>query len=343
MKTKYIAPLIAFWSSAFLLVLLLFIDWLGDLNTLSLFIVVCLDFVFVWFIVRFWLKKELYDKVRTIYKNIYNFKINKKELKNRVDTDKVELREVSTEVDKWIEEQSERIDQMIAMEKYRKEYIGNVAHELKTPIFTIQGYISTLLDGAMEEKELTKKYLLRTEAAIERMTAIVNDLGVISRLESGEIQLEISRFDLQKLALEAIESLEDKAREHNCEIVLHNQDAFFVSADRNRIRQVFSNLLDNAITYSKEEGGQIKVKFYDMDDLALVEVADQGIGVAEQDMARLFERFFRTDKARSVRSGGTGLGLAIVKHIIEAHRQTINVRSRLGEGTTFGFTLQSSN
>ena len=228
------------------------------------------------------------------------------------------------------------------MEKYRKEYIGDVSHELKTPIFTIQGYISTLLDGAMEEKELTRKYLQRTEAGIERMIAIVNDLDTISQLESGEIRLDITRFDILKLAQETADSLEQKAKEHNLTIQIQYNEPLFVEADRNRIRQVLTNLLDNAIKYSKPDSGIIKIKFFDMGDQALIEVADKGIGVAEKDLPRLFERFYRTDKARSRQNGGTGLGLAIVKHIIEAHRQTINVRSSLDEGTTFGFTLKRS-
>lgn len=339
MKSRYVAPLIAFWTSLVLACVLFVAHRFSALGVIVLLAVVAANFVCTFFFVRYWFRHELYEKVYTIYKNIHSFKINRKELKNKVDADLVDMNEVSEEVEQWIEQQEGELDRMLALENYRKEYIGNVAHELKTPIFTIQGYISTLLDGAMEEKDLAKKYLLRTEGAIERMIAIVNDLTTISRLESGEIQLEIATFDIRELTLETMESLEHKAKEHNCEMILRYSEPLYVKADSNRIRQVLVNLLDNAINYSKAEGGAIEVNFSDMDNLVLVEIADKGIGVSEQELPRLFERFFRSDKARSRRSGGTGLGLAIVKHIIEAHRQTINVRSRLGEGTTFGFTL----
>ena len=340
MKTRFISLFTAFWSIVALFALLSLLLYFKTFNLITLLLVCVIEFAVVFFITRYWIQKEVYDKVNTIYKNIYNFKINKKDVKKKVNSGKINLSDVSEEVDKWIYEQTGKIDQMVEMEKYRKEYIGDVAHELKTPIFTIQGYISTLLDGAMEEKELTKKYLQRTEAGIERMIAIVNDLDTISQLESGDIKLDISRFDMLKLTEETAEALEAKAQERNLEIKIQYTEPLYVEADKNRIRQVLTNLLDNAIKYSKQEGGTIKVKFFDMGDQALIEVADEGIGVAEKDLNRLFERFYRTDKARSKENGGTGLGLAIVKHIIEAHRQTLNVRSRLGEGTTFGFTLK---
>ncbi len=342
MKTKFIALLTAFWASLSLFVILAVVLRFYRFDMLSILAVSLCQLIVVFFIVRYWIQKEVYDKVRTIYKNIYNFKINKKDLKAKINSGKQNLSDVHDEVDRWIEDQTGKIDQMVAMEKYRKEYIGDVSHELKTPIFTIQGYISTLLDGAMEEKELTRKYLQRTEAGIERMIAIVNDLDTISQLESGEIQLNITKFDILKLAQETADSLEQKAKEHQLNIQIQYNEPLFVEADRNRIRQVLINLLDNAIKYSKPDSGTVKIKFFDMGDQALIEVADKGIGVAEKDLPRLFERFYRTDKARSRQNGGTGLGLAIVKHIIEAHRQTINVRSSLGEGTTFGFTLKRS-
>ncbi len=342
MKSKYIAPLIAFWTSLVLALVLFVAHKFSAFGVIALLLVVTANFVCTFFFVRYWFRHELYDKVYTIYKNIHSFKINRKELKDKVESNQISLNEVSEEVEQWVEQQKGELDRMLALENYRKEYIGNVAHELKTPIFTLQGYISTLLDGAMEEKDLAKKYLLRSESAIERMSAIVNDLTTISRLETGEIELEITSFDIRVLVLETIEDLEHKAKERNCQIILHSAEPLYVKADRNRIHQVLVNLLDNAINYSKPEGGDIEVSFSDMDSLVLVEIADKGIGVSEEEVSRLFERFFRSDKARSRRSGGTGLGLAIVKHIIEAHRQTINVRSRLNEGTTFGFTLARS-
>ncbi|MCH3924616.1 MAG: ATP-binding protein [Bacteroidales bacterium] len=342
MKIKYISSLIAFWTTIIMFTLLTTISYFSSISIILWIILAIVNFCVVFFFVRFWLQKEFYDKIRTIYKNIYNFKINKKDLKQNINSSNIGIKEVSDEVDHWMEDSSKRIDHMLALEKYRKEYIGNVSHELKTPIFTIQGYISTLLDGAMDDKELMKKYLERTNVSIDRMIAIVQDLDTITQLELGEVKLDLTKFDMVLLTEEIAESFYLKAKSKDLIIHIVNDGPVMVEADKNRIRQVLINLIDNAIKYSKQDSKEIRIKFFDMVDQYLIEVSDKGIGIDEKDIPRIFERFYRTDKARNPQYGGTGLGLAIVKHIIQAHDQTINVRSKLGEGTVFGFTLKKA-
>lgn len=342
MKIKYISSLIAFWTTIIMFTLLTTISYFSSISIILWIILAIVNFCVVFFFVRFWLQKEFYDKIRTIYKNIYNFKINKKDLKQNINSSNIGIKEVSDEVDHWMEDSSKRIDHMLALEKYRKEYIGNVSHELKTPIFTIQGYISTLLDGAMDDKELMKKYLERTNVSIDRMIAIVQDLDTITQLELGEVKLDLTKFDMVLLTEEIAESFYLKTKSKDLIIHIVNDGPVMVEADKNRIRQVLINLIDNAIKYSKQDSKEIRIKFFDMVDQYLIEVSDKGIGIDEKDIPRIFERFYRTDKARNPQYGGTGLGLAIVKHIIQAHDQTINVRSKLGEGTVFGFTLKKA-
>lgn len=341
MKTRYLSGLIAFFSSIVFVVALLLTNTYFSNNILFSIIIATIIFFFVnYLIVRYWIRREIYEKVRTIYKNIYNFKVSKIDLKQKVKSSILGLDQANEEVAQWMEENNKHIDNMNALEKYRKEYIGNVAHELKTPIFNIQGYVSTLLDGAMDDPDLLKKYLLRADAGIDRLIAIVQDLDTITELELNEVALDITKFDITLIIKDVIESFELKAKERNVNLFLHQQDSIIVEADKSRIRQVLVNLIENAIKYSKDKGGEVRIKIFDMEYQYLIEVSDHGIGIEEKDIIRVFERFYRTDKARSRQFGGTGLGLAIVKHIIEAHNQTINVRSQYGQGTVFGFTLK---
>ncbi|MFA6923430.1 MAG: ATP-binding protein [Bacteroidales bacterium] len=284
-------------------------------------------------------EKLVNKRIKLIYKTIHNFKLNKTEKKEKSEKDIFEI--VNKDVEEWIEKSGDEIEQLKKLEKFRKEFIGNISHELKTPIFSIQGYISTLIDGGLNDPEINMKYLERTEKNIERLINIVNDLDIISRLESGEIKLEIKEFDMVYLAREVIEELELKAKAKNITIkIAENHDKpIRVLADRDRIQQVLTNLINNSIIYGNTDG-QTKISFFDMDENILVEVSDNGIGIEEKNLSRIFERFYRTDKSRSREQGGTGLGLAIVKHIIEAHKQIINVRSTVGVGSTFAFTLK---
>lgn len=251
---------------------------------------------------------------------------------------------IREEIDQWAEKNEREISRLQENEKYRKEFLGNVSHEIKTPIFTLQGYILTLLDGGLEDERVNRKYLERSEKSIDRLINIVQDLEEISKLESGMLRLDVERFDLVALTHEMVEAVEMEATRHRITIrvgVGISQAPVWVVADRKRIAQVLINLITNSLKYG-HEGGETKIGFIDMFDRVMVEVMDNGVGMAADNLPRVFERFFRVDKSRSREQGGTGLGLAIVKHILEAHGQTITVRSALGEGSTFSFTLPVS-
>jgi two-component system phosphate regulon sensor histidine kinase PhoR len=227
------------------------------------------------------------------------------------------------------------------MEQYRKEFLGNVSHELKTPIFNIQGYINTLLDGAIDDPVVAVPFLKKAAKSTDRIATLVDELEAITQLESGFLTMEMEPFDIHELIHDIFDSLASRAAKRN--ITLKFKDGcdvpFMVEADKDRIRQVVINLIVNSIKYGNDDG-TTQVGIYDMDKNALIEVADNGIGIAEEHIPRLFERFYRVDKSRSREGGGTGLGLSIVKHIIEAHSQTIHARSTINVGTTLSFTLK---
>lgn len=236
--------------------------------------------------------------------------------------------------------QIQEIDRLKVMEKYRKEFLGNVSHELKTPIFNIQGYVLTLLDGAIDDPEINRKYLERTEKSINRLISIVEDLETISRLESGELKLELENFNIVHLVEEVFETQEIRAKKRGIELEFEkkNRKPIMVHADKMKVFQVLTNLIANSIYYGKAEGKTL-VSFSKTKEKVFIEIQDNGIGIAEEDIPRIFERFYRVDKSRSREQGGTGLGLAIVKHIIEAHGETIRVKSKPKKGSTFIFSL----
>jgi len=297
-------------------------------------------FIVSFVIINYSLEKFIYQKIKIIYKTIGQLKPGKKEeIKQKTKSEDV-LEIVNQVVLDWNEEKQKEIDELKQMAKYRREFVGNVSHELKTPIFNIQGYILTLLDGGIDDPEINVKFLKKAKKSVNRMIAIVEDLEEINKLESGELKLKKETFDLLELTREVVEFLEMKAEEFKAEITIRSPfRTIKVLADKRRVRQVLINLIDNAIKYGNQENNLIKISFYDFHDNYLVEVSDNGIGIPEENLPRIFERFFRTDFSRSREKGGSGLGLAIVKHIIEAHQQTITVRSEYGKGTTFSFTL----
>ena len=280
-------------------------------------------------------KNFFHEKIKVIYKNIYKFKgtSNIKDL----DIDNVEK-----EAEEWADAKEEELNAYRRDENYRREFIGNVSHELKTPIFNIQGYIQTLLDGGLEDEKINIKYLERTNKSVERMINIVEDLEVISRLETEQSQLDLQPFNIIELVEDVFDAFEMKANQMDIQLeMIKESRSKIVIGDKDKIQQVFLNLISNSIKYGKK-GGKTSVKFYDMESNMLIEVADNGIGIESDSLDRLFERFYRVDKNRSREIGGTGLGLAIVKHILEGHNQQINVRSTPGIGTTFSFILEKS-
>lgn len=308
----------------------LYISFLSEKNSLFLSIILIILFFFSIF---YLLKFQFYDKIKIIYKNIYKFKGTS----NVAD---LNLENANIEAEEWANQQEEELVRMKENENYRREFIGNVSHELKTPIFNIQGYIQTLLDGGLEDKDINMKFLKRANVSVDRMINIVEDLEVISRLETDDDELELENFNIVQIINEAFDQLELKASKMKIKLELKNEsNSPLVYADKNKIQQVFMNLISNSIKYGKENG-TTSVRLFDMTDKTLIEVADDGIGIDEDSLNRLFERFYRVDKNRSREIGGTGLGLAIVKHIIEAHQQTINVRSTVNVGSTFSFILE---
>ena len=302
-------------------------------------------FITAFYVFRFYLRKYIYRKIKVIYKSIHSLKMpkNQKQKIKDFDFDSHIIDEVERQVIEWAAQKLEEEAQLAPMDDYRRNLLGNISHELKTPIFNIQGYLHTLLDGAIEDSRVNMKYLKRAAQNLERLNSIVEDLDIISQIEGQQMEMELQRFDIHKLAVEVLDDLELKALNKSIRLKIKEgcDRPYFVDADRDRIRQVLDNLVNNAIKYGNQNG-YVQIGFYDMDNNLLIEVSDNGIGIENQHLNRLFERFYRVDKARSREEGGTGLGLSIVKHIIEAHNQTINVRSGKMVGSTFGFTLEKS-
>ena len=300
-------------------------------------------FIITFFIFRYTLEKFIYSKIRLIYKSIHSVKTGKKEQPYYQQAGNL-MDHVQKEVENWESEKQREIEQLNLLSQYRRDFIGNVAHELKTPLFNIQGYVSTLLDGGLEDPTVNREYLKRTEKSIERLAKILEDLDEISQLESGQMKLKITRFNIVSLTREVTELLEMKAQKHEIQFVLNDPGKpLMVEGDKDKIRQVLTNIIDNSIRYGNHENGRTKISFYDMGENFLIEVTDNGIGIDAGDLVRVFERFYRTDRGRAATKKGKGLGLSIVKHIVEAHNQTINVRSAIGVGTTFGFTLKKAS
>src|SRR6056297_3203004 len=336
-QTAINIALISAAISAIVLVILFFSE--AEMAVLPIIFGILTIFIVVYIAVYYTLNNFIFEKINPIYKTIHNKNIPEKELRKNLEEKDV-VREVNDEVLDWARNKTREITQLKQMAKYRKEFLGNVSHELKTPIFNIQGYVLTLLDGAIEDPDINKKYLKKTEKSINRMISIVEDLEAITKLESGELELNYESFDIVDLMKDVFEAQELKAKEKGTRLTFVSKydKSIKVSADKERIYQLVNNLVINSIIYGRENG-RTTVSFLDMGDNILIEVTDNGLGIKQREIPRIFERFYRVDKSRSRAQGGTGLGLAIVKHIIEAHDQTINVRSTPGKGTSFAFTL----
>jgi len=314
----------------------------GTTNFQFLFVFVPVVYVSTYLIIKYSINRFIYEKIKEIYKTIGKHKVEMHKSKNRGNDDVLEI--VNQAVLEWSEEQKKEVAELKKMAKYRREFIGNVSHELKTPIFNIQGYILTLLDGGLKDDEINIKFLQKAKKSVNRMIAIVEDLEEISKFESGVLKLHTEIFDLNELTKDVMEYMEMKAQDYHSKIVLetsHNHN-YQVVADKRRVRQVLINLIDNAIKYGDPENGVVAISIYDFHDYFLTEISDNGMGIPEEILFRVFERFFRTDKARLRQTGGTGLGLAIVKHIIEAHNQKISVRNNPDKGSTFSFSLKKA-
>ena len=302
-------------------------------------------FLVAYLLIFYFLQQFIYRRIKLIYKFIYQTKASKREeFYNKYIVPQKSIDEVKEDVEQWAAQRQGEIELLRKNEAYRKEFLQNLAHEFKTPIFAIQGYIGTLLDGAMDNPEIRKKFLENSSRNVDRLVNLMNDLDEISRLESGEQVLFKQYFVIQDLFREVFESLSLKLnqQEINASVKKGCESPVYVFADKEKIRQVLLNLIENSAKYGKP-GGSIVASIYNTDEFkVLIEISDDGIGIDEEHLPRIFERFYRTDKARSRDKGGTGLGLAICKHIIEAHGESMHVRSKPDVGTTIGFTLPST-
>jgi len=296
-------------------------------------------FVLSFLILQFRVRKLFFERVRQIYRDL-EFETDSLIQTSVIDSD---INSFAKDLGEFVKLKRTEIETLKKEDLYRKEFVGNVAHELKTPLFTVQGYISNLLDGAMDDKELLKKYLKRAEKSVDRLTYIIKDLDLITQLESSTLKLEVTSFDIVKLANEIIEDLEISASKKNIKIIINKKydNEILVEADRNRIEQVITNLITNSINYGSEKG-TTEISFESKEEKIIVKVNDNGEGITEENMPRLFQRFFRVDISRSRSQGGSGLGLAIVKHIIDAHNENIYVQSTVGIGSEFSFSLKKS-
>lgn len=337
-KTKeFASALIALFATVIVAVVLIQcqVKWLPAVLT-----ALC-TFALLFVVALFLIRKYVAYKLKPIYSIVLSRDVSTHEILDELQDKRVE--NIGEELTAWADTNDREITRLKEAETFRKQYLGNVAHELKTPIFNIQGYISTLLDGGLEDQLINRTYLERAEKSIVRLINIVSDLDTINKLESNMNSLSRETFDVVALAREIADQVEMEADKRNIKIEVKGADnlpsPFWVSANKHYVGQVLVNLVTNSIRYGKE-GGKTRLKFRDMLDKILIEVEDNGQGIAKEDQPRIFERFYRADKGRSREQGGTGLGLAIVKHIVEAHGERITVRSEQGAGSTFSFTLK---
>jgi two-component system phosphate regulon sensor histidine kinase PhoR len=310
--------------------------WAGG----SFIILFCAAFLLILFV----LERFIYRKIKLVYKFINKTKATRREeTYYKYVLPRKSIDEVREDVEAWAAENEKELELLRQNEQFRKEFLQNLSHEFKTPVFAIQGYVHTLLAGALSNPEVNKKFLEKTAKNIDRLTHLLNDLDEISKLERGELVLNKQNFIIQDLVRDVFENLSLKAEEKQiqCSIKKGCELPLTVYADKEKLRQVIINLIENSIKYGKQHVA-ITASMYKTDGRhILVEITDDGIGINEKHLPRLFERFYRTDEGRSIDIGGSGLGLAICKHIIEAHGQTIHVRSTEGVGTTVGFTLEA--
>jgi two-component system phosphate regulon sensor histidine kinase PhoR len=308
------------------------------LNLVLLFLIPLVSGIFAYTIFYYIIKRFLQYRMSLIYRSIQN--TERSEAKQVTIDDLVAQGE--KDVAEWKQNQNQAIEKLQEQAAFRKEFLGNLAHELKTPVFSIQGYIDSLLDGGMEDPAILKTFLERASKSTERMTHILDDLDQLTKLELERIPLDIRSFDFLDLIRETFDSLELMAKEKGFQLRTEHSDPFcYVMADRNKLAQVLLNLIRNAIDYGNENGTLI-ISVVEIENTYNIQIKDNGPGIEPKHLPRLFERFYRVEKSRNRNEGGSGLGLAIVKHIIESHGQQIQVSSKIGVGTTFTFSLEKS-
>ena len=325
----------------FSIVILLFLQYVFfEVNFFFTLIFAVLFFVFSFFVIQFRVEKFIYHGIEKIFNKVSI--LDKSVLRsNPITTD---MQTLMSEVNKFATDKKIEIESLKVREEYRREFIGNLAHELKTPLFTVQGYISTLIDGEIEDEKIIEKYLKRAENGVERLIEIVADLDMITKLESSELKLDVTRFDIVEAFKDVFDMFELKAEEKDIALMFdkENYRKIFVKADKEKISRAIVNLVENSIKYGKPKG-TTEVSFVHLtDNKLMVRVTDDGLGIDKKHINRIFERFYRIESSRSREVGGSGLGLSIVKHIIEANDEHIYLESKIGKGSEFSFTIQKS-
>ncbi|MBT0551558.1 sensor histidine kinase [Riemerella anatipestifer] len=309
-------------------------DWFNNVGFIVILFVLSVIFFINYTIVSFLFRFYGKEKIRQI-STILPDEI-------ATEDENINFKELGERISGLSEKASSEIDMMKEMERYRKEYIGNISHELKTPLFSIQSYVGTLIDGGVEDLEIRDKYLHRIDKSLDRLMNIVKDLDMINRFESGEITLDFVKFDLNVLVKEIFDFLDIEAQKKGTQLSLKSNGAIWVLADKQKISQVLLNLVSNAIHYANREKAVVEVITSVHKDKVVVEVKDNGMGIKPEILPRVFERFYRVESSRNRREGGSGLGLAIVKHILEAHGQSIEAKSVYLSGASFIFTLDKA-
>lgn len=338
-KTYTFAIISSLYITLFSSTILFFLLWIFGAFSLKLYIVFSIIIaVFTFFVIQYRTERFIYNRVKKIYDDVSllgstSFKTQS------ITTDMTTL---TNQVKKFALDKKMEIETLKVREEYRREFLGNVSHELKTPLFTVQGYLSTLLDGAINDKKVREKYLERAEKGVERLIYIVEDLDLIAKLEMGDVNLEMSHFNIVELVQNVFDLLEMNADKKNIILMFDRKynRPIFVNADQEKIQQVLTNLIMNSIKYGKENGTTEVTIENLVDNKIIVRIRDNGEGIEQYNLPRLFERFFRVDKSGARSEGGSGLGLSIVKHIIEAHQEKIYVESEFEKGSEFSFTLE---
>ncbi len=328
---------VLFYILSFLFTLFVHLQFV-TLSATLIFLIPLVSGIFAYTIFYYIIKRFLHYRMSLIYRSIQNSDPSIRQEKN---IDQL-VEQGEKDVKEWKQKRNQEIEKLQEQAAFRKEFLGNLAHELKTPVFSIQGYIDSLLDGGMDDPKVLKTFLERASKSTERMTHILDDLDQLTKLELERIPLDLRSFDILDLIRESFEALELFAKEKNFRLKLETSNPFcYVMADRNKIAQVLINLFNNAIAYGNEKG-ELIVSVVEIDHTYNIQIKDNGPGIEPEHLPRLFERFYRVEKSRNRNEGGSGLGLAIVKHIVESHGQQIQVSSQVGQGTSFNFSLEKS-
>jgi two-component system phosphate regulon sensor histidine kinase PhoR len=340
-KTYKFAAVTALYISLFLtLAMGVFVYFLEPVSYWYLIVFALFSFLFSFFVIQQRVEKFIYRKINNLYKELTILdatSFGREQITTNMAT-------LTSQVRRFAQHKKLEIEALKIRESYRKEFLGNVSHELKTPLFTVESYILTLLDGAMDDKAVREKYLKRASKGVERLTYIVKDLDMISRLEVGGLVLEKENVDVVKMIHNVFDLLEMKALKKNISLIFDKKykTPILVRIDEERVQQVLTNLIENSVKYGESDGTtEVSIEKL-IKNKVIIRITDNGLGIEREYLTRIFERFFRVDKSGSRKEGGSGLGLAIVKHIIDAHGEKIYVESQLGVGSEFSFTLENA-